>query len=58
MTGDCLEMQVFVTNSLEKALSQLTLSVQFYQDYENGTVNYRLDTRLATTGLKKYYTLT
>ncbi|XP_008196943.1 protein brunelleschi [Tribolium castaneum] len=51
--GDCLEMKIFVTNSLDKVLSQLQLSVQFYQDYENGTLNYRMETRLATTGTTK-----
>ena len=51
--GDCLELKIFVTNSLDKVLNHLSLSVQFYQDYENGTVNYRMETRLATTGTTK-----
>jgi hypothetical protein len=51
--GDCLELKMLVTNSLEKVLGRLTLSVQFYQDYENGTVNYRMETRLATAGATK-----
>ncbi|CAH0563486.1 unnamed protein product [Brassicogethes aeneus] len=51
--GDCLELKMNLTNSLDKALKQLNVSVQFYQDYENGNLNYRLDTRLATTGSVK-----
>lgn len=51
--GDCLEIQIRVSNSLECVLRQLTLSVQFYQDYQNGICNYRLDTRLATAGATK-----
>lgn len=51
--GDCIAMKVSVVNNLKKVINQLTLSVQFYQDYENGTLNYRMDTRLATTGSTK-----
>lgn len=52
--GDCLELQVSVSNSLECVLRQVTLSIQFYQDYQNGTLNYKLDSRLATAGATKY----
>lgn len=48
--GDCLELLVKVTNCLDKALQQIMLCVQFYQDYENGNLNYRMETRLAMTG--------
>lgn len=51
--GDCLNLKMSVINSLQKTLQQLTLNIQFYQDYENGTLNYRMDTRLATTGCTK-----
>ncbi|CAH1163945.1 unnamed protein product [Phaedon cochleariae] len=51
--GDCLELKMSIVNSLEKTLRQLTLSVQFYQDYENGSLNYRMDTRLAVAGSTK-----
>ncbi|XP_074037146.1 trafficking protein particle complex subunit brun [Leptinotarsa decemlineata] len=51
--GDCLDLKMSIANSLEKTLRQLTLSVQFYQDYENGTLNYRMDTRLAIAGSTK-----
>lgn len=29
------------------------MTIQFYQDYQNGVCNYRLDTRLATAGATK-----
>lgn len=51
--GDCISMKVSVVNNLKRVIKQLTLTVQFYQDYENGTLNYRIDTRLATTGSTK-----
>lgn len=51
--GDCLQMKIIVTNSLDKNLTKVTLSVQFYQDYQNGTLNYRMETRLAITGSNK-----
>lgn len=51
--GDCLSMKVSVVNKLKRVINQLTLTIQFYQDYENGTLNYRMDTRLATTGSTK-----
>ncbi|CAH1283288.1 unnamed protein product [Diabrotica balteata] len=51
--GDCLALKMAVVNSLEKTLHQITMTIQFYQDYENGTLNYRMDTRLATAGSTK-----
>lgn len=51
--GNCMEIKTSIINSLEKVLNQLTITVQFYQDYENGTLNYRMDTRLAIAGPTK-----
>ncbi|KAL1513674.1 hypothetical protein ABEB36_003053 [Hypothenemus hampei] len=51
--GDCMELQMSVANSLETSLKDLTLAIQFYQDYDNGTLNYRMDTRLAISGSTK-----
>ncbi|XP_050306114.1 protein brunelleschi [Anthonomus grandis grandis] len=51
--GDCMELQMSIANSLDASLKELTLSVQFYQDYNNGTLNYRMDTRLAISGASK-----
>ncbi|KAL3284966.1 hypothetical protein HHI36_019095 [Cryptolaemus montrouzieri] len=52
--GDCLQLLVKVTNCLDEALEQIMLCVQFYQDYENGNLNYRMETRLAMTGTSRY----
>ncbi|XP_057664018.1 protein brunelleschi isoform X1 [Diorhabda carinulata] len=51
--GECLELKLAVVNSLEKTLHQVSMTIQFYQDYENGTLNHRMDTRLATAGCTK-----
>lgn len=51
--GDCMELQMSIGNSLETSIKELALSVQFYQDYNNGTLNYRMDTRLAIAGTPK-----
>ncbi|KAK9876811.1 hypothetical protein WA026_015049 [Henosepilachna vigintioctopunctata] len=52
--GDCLELLVKVTNCLDESLHQIMLCVQFYQDYENGNLNYRMEARLAMTGTQRY----
>ncbi|KAF7271855.1 hypothetical protein GWI33_015332 [Rhynchophorus ferrugineus] len=51
--GDSLELQMSIGNSLGISIKDLTLSIQFYQDYNNGTLNYRMDTRLALSGTAK-----
>lgn len=48
--GDLLQIFIKVCNILESPLRQLNLSIRFYQDYQNGTCNYKLDSRLATAG--------
>ncbi|KAF2898541.1 hypothetical protein ILUMI_07633 [Ignelater luminosus] len=48
--GDCLNVCVNISNSLEKPLRQLMLTIQFYQDHQNGTHNYRLETRVVIVG--------
>lgn len=40
-------------NSLRSPLDEVTLELNFYQDYLNGTVNNQLGNRLATTGSTK-----
>lgn len=52
--GDCLELLVRVTNCFDKAFQQIMLCIQFYQDYENGNFNYRMETRLAMTGTPRH----
>lgn len=51
--GQCMQLHVSVSNCLERPIRQLNLSIQFYQDYQNGTCNYKLESRLATAGATK-----
>ncbi|XP_050682191.1 protein brunelleschi [Leptidea sinapis] len=51
--GECLSLGVAISNHLSRPLQQLCLSVQFYQDYNNGVLNYKLDNRVATAGNNK-----
>ncbi|KAK9709008.1 Transport protein Trs120 or TRAPPC9, TRAPP II complex subunit [Popillia japonica] len=51
--GDCLQTHIKVSNCLERPLRQLTMTIQFYQDYQNGVCSYKLETRLATAGATK-----
>ncbi|XP_034834345.1 protein brunelleschi [Maniola hyperantus] len=53
MAGECLSLGVAVRNHLDRPLHKLCLSVQFYQDYNNGVLNYKLDNRVATAGNNK-----
>lgn len=51
--GECLSLGVAVWNHLSRPLHKLCLSVQFYQDYNNGVFSYKLDNRVATAGNNK-----
>lgn len=51
--GECLSLGVAVWNHLTRPLHKLCLSVQFYQDYNNGVLSYKLDNRVATAGNNK-----
>lgn len=51
--GECVSIGVGVCNALEHPLSDLSLSIDFYQDHHNGVNNYRLDTRLSIAGANK-----
>ncbi|KOB69481.1 NIK-and IKBKB-binding protein [Operophtera brumata] len=51
--GECLSLGVAVCNHLSRPLHKLCLSVQFYQDYNNGVLSYKLDNRVATAGNNK-----
>ncbi|XP_034950391.1 protein brunelleschi [Chelonus insularis] len=51
--GQCVNIGVGLSNALKNPLSDLSLSINFYQDYQNGTVNYRLDSRLCIIGASK-----
>lgn len=51
--GQLLKLQIWVHNSLMSPLDEVTLELNFYQDYLNGTINNQLGNRLATTGSTK-----
>ncbi|CAG5074038.1 Similar to brun: Protein brunelleschi (Drosophila melanogaster) [Cotesia congregata] len=51
--GECVSIGVGVCNALERPLSNLCLTIDFYQDYQNGTCNYKLDNLLAIAGASK-----
>lgn len=48
--GDALVVAVQLTNRLPYPLDDVSLSISIYQDYQNGTKNFRLDTRVAVAG--------
>nr|CAD7410818.1 unnamed protein product [Timema poppensis] len=53
LAGQSLQLSVCVHNFLERALLQVMIEVQFYQDHQNGVNNYRLETRMASAGATK-----
>ncbi|XP_058124647.1 protein brunelleschi [Anopheles ziemanni] len=50
VTGQFLSFSISICNLSASVLHQVQLSVQFYQDYQNGVQNYRLETRLTMSG--------
>lgn len=48
--GTQIMIEIKVTNNQASALNNLMLSVQFYQDFQNGVHNYRLETRVTMSG--------
>ena len=53
VSGECVRIGVGICNALENPLHDLSLSINFYQDHQNGVYNYRLDTRLSVAGSNK-----
>lgn len=49
-SGQCIKLGVSICNLSPSPLLQLTLTIQFYQDYQNGNHNYRLETRVTMSG--------
>ncbi|GAB0091455.1 Protein brunelleschi [Sergentomyia squamirostris] len=49
-TGQCVTLGVSIINLSPQPLHRLTISMQFYQDYQNGMHNYRLETRIIMSG--------
>ncbi|XP_053690651.1 protein brunelleschi [Sabethes cyaneus] len=50
VTGQFMSLSIGICNLSASVLHQVQLSVQFYQDYQNGHHNYRLETRVTMTG--------
>lgn len=51
--GECLQLGVTIHNYLERPLKRVALILQCYQDFKNGSNNYRVETRLAYSGADK-----
>ncbi|XP_034178106.2 trafficking protein particle complex subunit brun [Osmia lignaria lignaria] len=51
--GECVSLGIGICNALEHPLSDLMLSINFYQDHHNGVNNYQLETRLSIAGANK-----
>lgn len=49
-TGQFITLRIGICNLSASVLHQVQLSIQFYQDYQNGHHNYRLETRVTMTG--------
>lgn len=48
--GTQVMIEIEISNNQASALNNLMLTVQFYQDYQNGVHNYRLETRVTMSG--------
>lgn len=48
--GEILQLGVWVHNSLSQPLVNIMLELYLFQDYQNGTINQKLDTCLTTIG--------
>lgn len=54
VTGQSIPISIEIINQSPTELSDLILSIQFYQDYQNGTTKYQLETRVALSGPNQY----
>lgn len=48
--GQSIDLEISICNLSTITLQNLVLSVQFYQDFQNGIHNYRLETRVTMSG--------
>lgn len=48
--GEMINVNVWLRNHLKEALEDLSLSLDCFQDYQNGRCNYKLDSRFAVIG--------
>ncbi|KZC10481.1 Protein brunelleschi [Dufourea novaeangliae] len=51
--GECVNVGIGICNALKHPLSDLILSINFYQDHHNGVNNYQLETKLSIAGANK-----
>lgn len=49
-TGTQIMIEINVSNNQANTLNNLLLTMQFYQDFQNGVHNYRLETRVTQSG--------
>lgn len=52
-SGESIPFKIEISNQSPAELTDLLLSIQFYQDYQNGTTKYQLETRVALSGPNK-----
>lgn len=52
-TGQSIPFIIQICNQSPSELTDLLLSIQFFQDYQNGTTKYQLETRVALSGPNK-----
>lgn len=62
--GQLINVDVLLKNHLKEELQDVRLSLDCFQDYQNGRANYRLDSSVAVVGNEsilipkvKYFTL-
>ncbi len=48
--GEMINVDVWLRNHMRDELEDVRLSLDCFQDYQNGRCNYRLDSRLAVIG--------
>jgi hypothetical protein len=48
--GEMINVNVWLKNHLKEALEEISLSLDCFQDYQNGRLNNRLDSRFAVIG--------
>lgn len=48
--GTSVKFGIKICNLSPSPLENLTLTMQFYQDYQNGVLNYKLETRVILSG--------
>lgn len=55
--GSRITIDISISNNQATTLHNLVLSVQFYQDFQNGMQNYRLETRTCSSGANRWVQL-